>query len=148
MNALLDKAEDPAKMIDQTLLNLRKDLAEVKKETAVMADEKCKRKSNRMRKQIADYKAAANALVQGMKAMQEHFWKQRRKKKKNCCPLQKTYDMTAANADNMQAMHDKLVRILKPGIKTRFNQKQKMATAKAQKHMNQVLSGGDKASKH
>ena len=38
---LLDKAEDPAKMIDQTLLNLRKDLAEVKKETAaVMADEK------------------------------------------------------------------------------------------------------------
>ena len=41
VNALLDKAEDPAKMIDQTLLNLRKDLAEVKKETAaVMADEK------------------------------------------------------------------------------------------------------------
>ena len=39
VNALLDKAEDPAKMIDQTLLNLRKDLAEVKKETAaVMAD--------------------------------------------------------------------------------------------------------------
>ena len=41
VNALLDKAEDPAKMIDQTLLNLRKDLTEVKKETAaVMADEK------------------------------------------------------------------------------------------------------------
>ena len=39
VNALLDKAEDPAKMIDQTLLNLRKDLAQVKKETAaVMAD--------------------------------------------------------------------------------------------------------------
>ena len=36
VNALLDKAEDPAKMIDQTLLNLRKDLAEVKKETAAV----------------------------------------------------------------------------------------------------------------
>ena len=40
INALLDKAEDPEKMIDQTLRNLTKDLAEVKKETAaVMADE-------------------------------------------------------------------------------------------------------------
>ena len=40
INALLDRAEDPAKMIDQTLRNLTVDLAEVKKETAgVMAEE-------------------------------------------------------------------------------------------------------------
>lgn len=31
INALLDKCEDPAKMIDQTLRDLREDLAEVKK---------------------------------------------------------------------------------------------------------------------
>ena len=31
INAVLDKCEDPAKMIDQTLLDLREDLAEVKK---------------------------------------------------------------------------------------------------------------------
>ena len=36
INALLDKAEDPEKMIDQTLRNLTKDLAEVKKETAAV----------------------------------------------------------------------------------------------------------------
>ena len=30
INALLDKCEDPAKMIDQTLRDLREDLAEVK----------------------------------------------------------------------------------------------------------------------
>ena len=56
VNALLDKAEDPAKMIDQTLLNLRKDLAEVKKETAaVMADQKNpKRKVTECEKQIDD----------------------------------------------------------------------------------------------
>ena len=35
INALLDKCEDPAKMIDQTLRDLREDLAEVKKETAM-----------------------------------------------------------------------------------------------------------------
>ena len=40
INALLDKAEDPAKMIDQTLRQLANDLAAVKKETAgVMAEE-------------------------------------------------------------------------------------------------------------
>ena len=40
INALLDKAEDPEKMIDQTLRKLREDLAEVKKETAnVIANE-------------------------------------------------------------------------------------------------------------
>ena len=40
INALLDKAEDPAKMIDQSLRNLANDLALVKQETAgVMAEE-------------------------------------------------------------------------------------------------------------
>ena len=40
-NALLEKVEDPEKMIDQYLRNLEEDLGEVKKETAsVMADEK------------------------------------------------------------------------------------------------------------
>ena len=40
-NALLDKAEDPAKMIDQYLRDLNDDLAKVKQETAgVIADEK------------------------------------------------------------------------------------------------------------
>ena len=40
-NALLEKVEDPEKMIDQYLRNLEDDLGEVKKETAsVMADEK------------------------------------------------------------------------------------------------------------
>ena len=41
INALLDRAEDPAKMIDQYLRNLQEDLANVKEETAtVMAEEK------------------------------------------------------------------------------------------------------------
>ena len=40
VNAVLDKMEDPAKMIDQYLRELADNLAEVKKETAgVMAEE-------------------------------------------------------------------------------------------------------------
>ena len=113
VNALLDKAEDPAKMIDQTLLNLRKDLAEVKKETAaVMADEKnAKRKVTECEKQIADYKAAAeSALRAGNEGDARTLLEAKKKEEEKLAALQKTYDMTAANADNMQAMHDKLVR--------------------------------------
>ena len=46
INDMLDKCEDPSKMVDQTLRELKEDLAEVKKETAgVMAEEKnCKRR--------------------------------------------------------------------------------------------------------
>ncbi len=40
INALLDKAEDPEKMIDQILRNLNSDLGKVKAETAsIMAEE-------------------------------------------------------------------------------------------------------------
>ena len=40
-NALLDRAEEPEKMIDQYLRNLEQDFAQVKAETAsIMAEEK------------------------------------------------------------------------------------------------------------
>ena len=148
VNALLDKAEDPAKMIDQTLLNLRKDLAEVKKETAaVMADEKnAKRKVTECEEQIDDYKSAAeSALRAGNEDDARTLLEAKKKEEEKLAALQKTYDMTAVNADNMHAMHDKLVRDIESLESKRDSIKAKMATAKAQKHMNQVLSGGDKA---
>lgn len=148
VNALLDKAEDPAKMVDQTLLNLRKDLAEVKKETAaVIADEKnAKRKVTECEKQIDDYKEAAeNALRAGNEGDARTLLEAKKKEEEKLAALQKTYDMTATNADNMQAMHDKLVMDIENLESKRDSIKAKMATAKAQKHMNQVLSGGDKA---
>ena len=55
INALLDRAEDPEKMVDQTLRNLNSDLAKVKAETAgVMADEqKAKRNLDEVNAEIA-----------------------------------------------------------------------------------------------
>ena len=56
INALLDRAEDPEKMVDQTLRNLNSDLAKVKAETAgVMADEqKAKRNLDEVNAEIAN----------------------------------------------------------------------------------------------
>ena len=68
INALLDKCEDPAKMIDQTLRDLREDLAEVKKETAnIIADAKsANRQVEACEEEITKYTTAAqNALKAG-----------------------------------------------------------------------------------
>ena len=57
INDLLDKAEDPAKMIDQYLLDMTESLAEVKKETAgVMAEEtRTKRLVDENAEEVAKY---------------------------------------------------------------------------------------------
>lgn len=148
VNALLDKAEDPAKMIDQTLLNLRKDLAQVKKETAaVMADAKnARRKVTECEKQITDYKTTAEkALRAGNEGDARTLLEAKKREEEKLVALQKTCEMAEKNADNMQAMHDKLVRDIEALEAKKDAIKAKTATAKAQKHMNQVLSGGDKA---
>ena len=76
INALLDKCEDPAKMIDQTLRDLREDLAEVKKETAnIIADAKsADRQVKECVEEITKYTTAAqNALKNNnMKAILFH----------------------------------------------------------------------------
>ena len=62
INDLLDKCEDPAKMIDQYLRDLTEDLAEVKQETAgVMAEEtRTKRLVDENAAEVAKYAAAGN----------------------------------------------------------------------------------------
>ena len=65
INALLDKAEDPAKMVDQMLLDLNEDLAAVKKETAsvMAAATNARQQVNDCKADIAKYEAAAKAAV-------------------------------------------------------------------------------------
>ena len=65
INALLDKAEDPEKMIDQYLRNLESDLAKVKQETAsVMAEEtKTKRQLDECMQEVAKMQSYAEKAV-------------------------------------------------------------------------------------
>ena len=68
INALLDKAEDPSKMIDQYLRNLESDLGKVKAETAaVMAEEtRCKRQLDECTAEINKYQNYAMKAVQSL----------------------------------------------------------------------------------
>lgn len=149
INALLDKCEDPAKMVDQTLRNLREDLAEVRQETAsVMANEKsAKRKLDECDSEIARTETAAkNALTSGNEDDARTLIARKQKLVENRTSLQQTYDVNHANAVKMRQMHDKLTQDITDLEDRKDNIKAKLATAKAQEHINQMTSGVDTAS--
>lgn len=143
INALLDKAEDPEKMIDQTLRNLTKDLAEVKKETAaVMADEqRCKRELDEVNSEIAKMQAyAEKALLAGNEADAMKFLEQKNQLTAKQVSLQQTYDVAAANAMKMRQMHDKLVTDINQLDSRRDAIKAKMKVAKTQNRLNKMTN--------
>ena len=119
INALLDKAEDPEKMIDQYLRDLQEDLRKVKSETAtVMAEEqRCKRQLDECDAEIA------KMLTQKQVA------------------LQQAYDAAAANAAKMRQMHDKLTKDVSDLNARKETIKAKVQVAKTQERMNKMMSG-------
>lgn len=143
INALLDKAEDPEKMIDQTLRNLTKDLAEVKKETAaVMADEqRCKRELDEVNSEITKMQAyAEKALLARNEADAMKFLEQKNQLTAKQASLQQTYDVAAANAMKMRQMHDKLVTDINQLDSRRDAIKAKMKVAKTQDRLNKMTN--------
>lgn len=149
INALLDKAEDPEKMIDQTLRNLNNDLAKVKNETAeVMADEaKAKRNLDECNAEIARMQQyAEKAVVAGNDADATRFLSEKSKLVAKQATLQQVYDVSAANAMKMRQMHDKLVSDIGDLESRKDAIKAKIRLAKAQQDMNKVTSKIDSSS--
>ena len=97
INALLDKCEDPAKMIDQTLRDLREDLAEVKKETAnIIADAKsADRQVKECEEEITKYTTAAqNALKAGNEDDARTLIAKKQQYESNLVSYKKTQELT------------------------------------------------------
>ena len=143
INALLDKAEDPEKMIDQTLRNLNNDLAKVKEETAeVMADEaKAKRNLDECNAEIARMQQyAEKAVVAGNDADATRFLTEKSKLVAKQATLQQVYDVSAANAMKMRQMHDKLVNDIAELDSRKDAIKAKIRLAKAQQDINKMTS--------
>ena len=143
INALLDKAEDPEKMIDQTLRNLNNDLAKVKEETAeVMADEaKAKRNLDECNAEIARMQQyAEKAVVAGNDADATRFLTEKSKLVAKQATLQQVYDVSAANAMKMRHMHDKLVNDIAELDSRKDAIKAKIRLAKAQQDINKMTS--------
>ena len=105
INALLDKAEDPEKMIDQYLRNLESDLAKVKQETAsVMAEEaKAKRQLDECTAEVAKMQSyAEKAVLAGNDEDAKRFLMKKKELVVKQTSLQDTYNMAAENAAKMR----------------------------------------------
>lgn len=145
INALLDKAEDPEKMIDQCLRNLNSDLGKVKSETAaVMADQqRAKRKLDECTDEIAKIQNyAAKAVSAGNDSDARLFLEKKQSLVARQAEYQQVYDAAHANAENMRAMNDKLVKDIASLEERRHAIKAKMNIARTQEHINGMMAGG------
>lgn len=150
INAMLDKAENPEKMIDQYLRDLNSDLGKVKAETAsIMAEEKrAKRQLDECREEIAKMeKYAVKALEAGNEDDARRFLEKKAEFTKKESELAKAFELAASNSTRMRQMHDKLVSDIDELESRRAMLKGKMAVARTQDRINKIGSSIDDSSK-
>ena len=148
INELLDKAEDPEKMVDQYLREMTESLAEVREATAgVMAEEKrCKKLLDENREETEKYEELARkALAAGNEADARVFLAKKQELAGRAEGLTVAYEGAKANADKMRQMHDKLVADIEELNARKATIKAKAAVAKTQSKVNEMTSAGDRA---
>lgn len=143
INALLDKAEDPEKMIMQCLRNLHSDLGRVKSETAaIMAEEqRAKRNLDECTEGIEKMQSyAVKALEAGNENDARKFLEKKALLSAGLNELQDAYSVARTNSEHMREMHDKLVGDIDE-LEARKNMiRGKMAVAKTRERMNNIGS--------
>jgi phage shock protein A len=147
LNALLDKAEDPAKMIDEYLRKASKDLAEVKTETAgVMAEEsRTKRLADDNLAEVTKYEGLAKkALMAGNEDDARVFLQKKQALESAGAGLQTAYAAAHENAVKMRELHDKLVSDINSLNARRQAVKAKVAVAETQKRVNKTGASADR----
>lgn len=148
INAQLDKCEDPSKMIDQTLRELKEKFAEVKKETAgVMAAEKeADRAVQECEEQIRKYNLAAeNALKANNEEDARTILSRKQPFVDNLVNLKKTQVVAKENSDKMRQMYNKLANDIQMLETKRNGIKATVAAAKTQEKMNKISSGSKRS---
>ncbi|MFD1862968.1 PspA/IM30 family protein [Planococcus chinensis] len=143
INAMLDEAEDPEKMIDQYLRDLNSDLGKVKAETAaIMAAEKRERRElDELKQEMDDMQRYA---VKALEANNEDDARKFLQRKAELAEKEKTMktavEIAAANTTQMRQMHDKLESDIGELESRRAELKGKASVAKTQKRMNDMGS--------
>ncbi|MBR0411794.1 MAG: PspA/IM30 family protein [Eubacterium sp.] len=148
VNALLDKAEDPVKMVDQYLRDLESDLGKVKAETAaVMAEEtRANRELKENEEEIAKMVSyAEKALMAGNESDAKVFLNKKAVLEAKRANLQQAAEAATTNAQQMRQMHDKLEKDIVQLRERKQAIKSKMAVAKTQEKLNKIGSSYDTA---
>lgn len=150
-NAILDKMEDPEKMIDQYLKNLEEDMAKVKAETAsVMAEEKnAQRKLNECDEEVnkmGEY--AKRAVMAGNDAEARQFLARKQELTEKRDVLLQQYTLACDNSAKMRQMHDKLEADIS-SLKSRKEMlKAKLKVAETQERVNKLGSSVEGVGNH
>lgn len=143
INALLEKMEDPEKMIDQYLRDMEKDLGSVKAETvAVMAQESAaKRKVTECEDEIKKMENyAKKALQAGNEADARMFLEKKESIKIKLDSLEKEKMIAVENSLKMREMHDKLTSDIQKLNAKRNEIKAKIKMAKSAEKINSMTS--------
>ena len=141
VNDLIDKCEDPAKMIDQCLRDLADDLAQVKKETAaIMAEEtRAQRNVDKYTALVKQYTAAAEkALMAGNEADATTLLTSKQENEALLTTATAQLNMAKQNAAKMRQMYNKLVKDMESLNARRENIKAQASMAKAQERINNM----------
>lgn len=141
INALLDKAENPEKMIDQCLRDLNEDLGKVKSETAVIMAEaqRAKREVDECNEEIAKMQTfAIRALEANNEGDAKRFLEEKARLSNKLTGLTEAYDLAQANAVHMREMHDKLITDIQELEARKEVIKGKLAVAKTQERINKL----------
>ena len=147
ITAIMDKFEDPEKMVEQYLIDLTEDLAEVKEETAsVMAEEtRCKKAVADNEKAVEKYlKLAKAALEAGNEGGARIFLEKKNELAAHGENLKAAWEAAKVNDDKMRQLHDKLVSDIE-SLKVRKEAiKSKVSVAKTQERVNKYADASDK----
>lgn len=146
INAVIDRMEDPEKMIDQYLRDMMEDLAEVKNSTAgVMAEEtRTKRLVDQNEAEVKKYEELAKrALTAGEDADAKVFISKKQELEAIGAGLVTAYATAHENAVKMRQMHDKLVKDIGVLRGRREMIKAKVSVAKTQETINKASASAE-----
>lgn len=141
INALLDKCEDPAKMIDQILREMNENLAEVKVATAsVMAEEKrCQREADAIGKEKENWEEVAKkALNAGNEEDAKKALEKKLEAQSRLETAEKTLAAAKENTAKMQQMYNKLTSDISELNNRRSLIKSQVSMAKATEKANKI----------
>lgn len=146
INVLLDKMEDPSKMMDQVLRNLQDDLNRVKSEVAGVIADKA-----RLRRELHECRNEINKMqdyaMRAVKAENDDDARKFLEKKVGLTTkeveIEKSYELVKSNAEKMKQMHDKLSSQIEELNARRAAIKVKVAAAKVKEKINKLEAMGD-----
>ncbi len=147
-NALLDRCENPEKMVNQHLRNMEQEYQKFKEETASIMAEKtsARRKLDECESEIAKMtEYAKKAVTAGNDNEARQFLEKKSELTQKQEVLVRNYEMACDNSAKMRQMHDKLEADISDLKSRREMLKAKVKVAETQKRMSGIGSGLESA---